>query len=149
MRNTSDMRYYEVTLVVALPNYLGGNWTGLDAVAQALRDDSELIMLEMAETEVHLTTKAATPTVVANTVTTTTSTNTVNAIAKKVAKAAKVKTRKRVKAANSHQRWTNKQVLTVMALHSKGVSTKEIAKVTGRSTSAIANAVYVYNKGGK
>lgn len=149
MRNTSDMRYYEVTLVLAMPDYLGGNWTGLDAVAQALRDDAEIIVLEMAQTEVQLTTKAVTPTTVAKSVTTTTSTNTVNVVAKKVAKAAKVKTRKRVKATNSHQRWTDEQVLTVMALHGKGVSIKEIAKVTGRSTSAIANAAYIYNKGGK
>jgi hypothetical protein len=155
MRNQSDHRYYEVTLVIAIPDYFGGtdnSYTALDAVTQALRDDAELIVLEMEQSEVYFITKPADPIIVkpvSNAVTTTTYTNTVINNGSKVAKASKPKARKKVKAKLAYKRWTDEQILYMMELHNAGVSVKEIARVTGRSASAIGNAVYQYKKGGK
>jgi hypothetical protein len=148
---TTDHRYYEVTLVVAIPDYQAGDngYTALDALSEALNQESELVVLEMAQTEVQLVVKTALTKPVTSAVTTTTYTNIVNGAEKKVAKVSKAAARRRAKAKNAFKRWTDEEVLTVMELHAKGVCAQEIAKVTGRSVSAIGNAVWVYKKGGK
>jgi DNA-binding IclR family transcriptional regulator len=147
---TTDHRYYEVTLVVAIPDYQAGDngYTALDALSEALNQETELVVLEMAQTEVQLVVKTETTKPITSAVTTTTYTNIVNA-GGKVVTASKPKARKKVKAAKAYTRWTDAEVLAMMELHDKGVSVKEIAKVTGRSVSAIGNAVWVYKKGGK
>lgn len=156
---TTDHRYYEVTLVVAIPDYFGGGdngYTALDAISQALNDDAEIVVLEMAQTEVELVVKAATTKPVASAVTTTTYTNIVNAdvvLAKKATAkkaTAKATTRKQNnRPANSHVAWTDEMVCEVIELKEKGVGNKEIAKITGRSASAIGNCIYYYYKGNK
>lgn len=143
---TTDHRYYEVTLVVAIPDYFGGGdngYTALDAISQALNDDVEIVVLEMAQTEVQLVAKAAAtkPAYVGTTTTTTYVAGTAPTLAKKPTK------RGKGKAVNGSKRWTTEDTTTVLDLHLKGVSYTEIGKVVGRSKSSVANILWYINKG--
>ena len=143
---TTDHRYYEVTLVVAIPDYLGGGdngYTALDAISQALNDDVEIVVLEMAQTEVQLVPKTAAtkPAYVGTTTTTAYVAGTAPTLAKKPTK------RVKSKAPNGSKRWTTEDTTTVLELHLKGVSYTEIGKVVGRSKSSVANILWYINKG--
>ena len=43
---------------------------------------------------------------------------------------------------NHYERWTEKEIESVMRMRTEGKTDKEIAKVLGRSVSAVTNAVH-------
>ena len=130
-----DHHLYEVRLIVAIPDYgTPTAYSALDAIVPHL--DSEVILLGMHQHELTLANVLQTTTVVEPK--TTTSTNVV---------VASSKTRTKAKATRGHQRWTNAERKEMKQLANKGIAHKEIAKLLGRSTSAVDNQLWIMNKG--
>jgi len=132
---TTDHNYYEVTLVVAVPNYGDNGSTALDYIAGM---DSAVIVLEATEKRLSLHTTVATA-VVTNVVNnTTTSTNVV------APKKAKRKTKKEV---NANKPWLVEHILLAVELSENGKTNKQIGKQLCRSEKAVALAIWKFKKG--
>ena len=131
---TTDHNYYEVTLVVAVPNYGDNASTALDYIAGM---DSAVIVLEATEKRLSLHTTVATA--VTNVVNnTTTSTNVV------APKKAKRKTKKEV---NANKPWLVEHILLAVELSENGKTNKQIGKQLCRSEKAVALAIWKFKKG--
>lgn len=132
---TTDHNYYEVTLVVAVPNYGDNASTALDYIAGM---DSAVIVLEATEKRLslHTTVAAAVVTNVVNN--TTTSTNVV------APKKAKRKTKKEV---NANKPWLVEHILLAVELSENGKTNKQIGKQLCRSEKAVALAIWKFKKG--
>lgn len=132
---TTDHNYYEVTLVVAVPNYGDNASTALDYIAGM---DSAVIVLEATEKRLSLhTTVAATgvTNVVNNTTTST------NVVAPKKAK------RKMKKEVNAGKPWLVDHILLAVELSENGRTNKQIGKQLCRSEKAVAIAIWKFKKG--
>jgi hypothetical protein len=155
----NDHNIYEVRLVVAIPDYgiskSVSHYTALDAIVPTL--DGELIVLDMAETELFIgaddnkTTAVATYPVI-TTVTNNTST-TIGTSTKVAAKKQRAK-RTVIKKANAHARWTDADILAVVeAVQNSTLSAartyKKVGKQLGRTDKACQLAYWKYTTGRK
>jgi len=134
---TTDHNYYEVTLVVAVPNYGDNSITPLDYIHQL---DNELVVLEAAEKRVSLHTMEPTAAVVVTNVVNKTTSST-NVVAPKKAK------RKTKKEVNANKPWLVEHILLAVELSENGKTNKQIGKQLCRSEKAVALAIWKFKKG--
>ena len=132
---TTDHNYYEVTLVVAVPNYGDNASTALDYIAGL---DSAVIVLEATEKRLSLHTTVA-ATAVTNVVNNTTTST--NVVAPKKAK------RKMKKEVNAGKPWLVEHILLAVELSENGKTNKQIGKQICRSEKAVAIAIWKFKKG--